>query len=74
VSEYWGVARTHPTQEPRAIVNLQRQNFECFFPFYTEARGKYRKLKIVPIFPSYVFIKLNDEISWAPVNNTYGIK
>jgi transcription antitermination factor NusG len=74
---FWACAQTHPRAETLAIRNLRRQHFTCFFPFFLET-GRYKrqpkKITVVPVFPSYVFIELADEVRWAPVNSTTGIK
>jgi transcriptional antiterminator RfaH len=74
---FWAVAQTHPRTEPLAIRNPRRQHFTCFFPFFLEI-GRYKrqpkKITIVPVSPSYVFIELDDEVRWAPINSTTGIK
>lgn len=70
---YWTVAQTQPSQETRALVNLRRQGFEAFFPFYL-FETKHKKTIVRAVFPNYVFIQLNvDEAKWGPINNTYGI-
>ena len=69
---YWTCAVTHPSQEQKALQNLHRQKFEAFFPFFLN-RDKYNNPTIRPLFPGYVFIKINTEEKWKPINNTHGI-
>jgi hypothetical protein len=74
MAEFWSVCNVHAHQEPRAVANLVRQSFEAFFPFWVEKRGKYRKPTAVPAFPGYVFVKLNENTYWSPINSTFGVR
>jgi transcriptional antiterminator RfaH len=75
MSNIWACAQTHPQQEKRAIVNLLRQEFECFYPYWIEPVGRRKILKIKPVFPSYIFILLDPDLyNWSPINSTFGVR
>lgn len=61
----WSVAVTAPNSEQRAIRNLQRQKFECYFP-RCEERGR-----LMPLFPRYIFIAIKEQ--WHSILGTIGI-
>jgi transcription antitermination factor NusG len=69
---FWAVAQVYSNQEQRAIVNLRRQEFKCFFPFFFETTEK-KQTSTVPLFPGYVFVEINPEQPWGLINNTYGV-
>jgi transcriptional antiterminator RfaH len=71
---FWSIAQTHPHSEPRAVSNLERQGFATFFPHAVVRKGKNKRKVIQPLFPSYVFVSLSEDVSWSPVQNTYGVK
>lgn len=72
---YWSVAQTHPQQEQTAIRNLQRQRFDAWFPFSLQRTPRFRRLAVKPVFPGYVFIRLDDQVpNWSPIHSTLGIK
>ena len=72
----WYVAHTHPNNEQRAIINLQRQGFEIYMPQYLTQRRHARKVEMVtrPLFPRYIFIWTDPKIDpWRSINSTYGV-
>lgn len=72
---YWSCAQTHPQAEQTAIRNLRRQRFDAFFPFFLTKLSRFRRLAVRPVFPGYVFIRLDDEHpNWSPIHSTLGIK
>jgi transcriptional antiterminator RfaH len=73
-AEFWSVAQTHPHHEPRAVSNLERQGYETFFPHAVLRKGKHQREVVEGLFPSYVFVRLAEDVSWSPVQNTYGVK
>jgi transcriptional antiterminator RfaH len=70
---WWTVVRTHPNSEARAILNLERQDFECYQPKILEKKLRKQKLTTVesPLFPSYLFVKVVNK--WMSLKNTYGV-
>jgi len=74
--KHWYAIHTKPRQEMLAAENLQRQEFEIYFPRIKQAQ-RYRQQwrdKIEPLFPRYLFIRLDlgkDNI--APIRSTRGV-
>jgi transcriptional antiterminator RfaH len=64
----WYLIKTKPQQEVIATQNLTNQNFEIFFP------KAVIKNKTTPLFPSYLFVKLDDKTqNWMPIRSTKGV-
>jgi transcriptional antiterminator RfaH len=64
----WYLIKTKPQQEAIATQNLTNQNFDVFFP------KAVIKNKTTPLFPSYLFIELDDKIqNWTPIHSTKGV-
>ena len=59
--EGWYVTHTKPRQEIRAEEHLQRQGFHCFLPRIKRKRIrlKQRVEPIEPMFPRYLFVRLD---------------
>ncbi|WP_417454779.1 transcription termination/antitermination protein NusG [Kiloniella sp.] len=73
----WYVVNTHSNQETRAEVNLARQGYRVFFPYYMKSRRHARKVDIVKkaLFPGYLFVELDTKANnWGSINNTYGVR
>ena len=70
---YWSVAQTKPHEEAIALRNLRRQRFEAFYPFVL-LPNRYHRLAVRPVFPGYVFVKLDDDSTWSPINSTLGVR
>lgn len=66
----WFVAMTKPNHEGIAAANLQRQGFVWYYPRYLHKRPGSEPL-IRPLFPRYIFIKL--EQVWHSLHGTRGI-
>ena len=72
----WYVIKCKPRQEYRALENLERQGFPCYLPELSVEKLNYRcKLETrEPLFPSYLFIELNDvNDNWYPIRSTRGV-
>jgi transcriptional antiterminator RfaH len=74
----WYLVHTKPRQEARALENLERQGYECFFPTLSVEKLSRGTIKVVqePLFPRYLFIRLGDQrdqMSWSPVRSTLGV-
>lgn len=72
----WYLVQCKPREEKRALENLERQNFECFYPIRSRERRRDGKLykSADPLFPGYLFIHLdrvND--NWFPIRSTRGV-
>lgn len=72
----WYVAHTKAGAERLAEGNLERQGFHVYLP-----RAQLRKrsargsgVVTVPLFPRYIFIRLDlENAPWRAVNSTYGV-
>ena len=74
--KHWYAIHTKSRQETLAAENLRRQAFEVFLPNIKQGhryRGQWRE-KIEPLFPRYLFIRLNlGEENIAPIRSTHGV-
>lgn len=66
----WFVCMTKPNHEGIAAVNLQRQGFEYYYPRYF-AKKPGTPGTIRPLFPRYMFVKL--EAVWHSLRGTRGV-
>jgi len=74
--KHWYVVHTKPRQEILALENLERQSFETWLPLIKQNRRRRGKNVgcIEPLFPRYLFIKLDlgqDNIS--SIRSTFGV-
>jgi transcriptional antiterminator RfaH len=72
----WCVVHTQPRSEKRAEHNLRRQNYKVFAPFIARTVRHARQSKLVesPLFPRYIFVKLDLEHDrWFSINGTGGV-
>jgi transcriptional antiterminator RfaH len=74
---HWYVVQCKPREDTRALENLERQGFECFFlPMLTVERLRSgRKVDVrQPLFPRYLFIHLDEVVdNWYPIQSTRGV-
>lgn len=71
----WYLVFTKPKQENTAQFNLQRQGFNTYLPLQQQHKHKKNLYHIVtePLFPRYLFIRLNYEIDdWSKIRSTRG--
>jgi transcription elongation factor/antiterminator RfaH len=74
--ERWYVVHTKPRGEVQAIVHLERQGYTVFCPRCHRTVRHARKTKrvLAPLFPSYLFLRLNVSCDpWRAVNGTRGV-
>jgi transcriptional antiterminator RfaH len=72
----WFLLRVKPKQDKRAVAHLEEQNHQCFAPEISSpiSNEKTHKLSYQPLFPGYVFIRLNSENSnWRAISSTRGV-
>ena len=72
----WYLIYAKPRQEKTAVDNLLRQAYEVYFPQIqvTRNRNSVRKVTIEPLFPRYLFIRLDAHTdNWAPIRSTLGV-
>ena len=66
--KHWYLVKTKSKQEDIAIFNLENQNFHVYCP---SARINN---KHVVLFPSYLFIQLDENVqNWSPIRSTKGV-
>lgn len=72
----WYAVHTHPREEQKALINLQRQGYSVYLPLYTKIRRHARRIERIasPLFPRYLFV-LVDEMhqSWSAIRSTFGV-
>lgn len=71
----WFVVQTKPCNEHRVETNLANQEIEAFLPLgenFLYAQGKLIQ-KIKPLFPNYLFAKLDIEAHYYKVKWTRGV-
>lgn len=64
---FWAVAQTESQREHSVRIMLMRQGFETYCP-----RIRYCG-RIIPLFPSYVFTRIGDDLHWYRIRWTFGI-
>jgi transcriptional antiterminator RfaH len=73
---HWYLVHCKPREDERALVNLQRQGFECYWPAHAvERRRDGRKTTVTePLFPRYLFIRLDCvQNNWSSIRSTRGV-
>ncbi|MCK9505376.1 MAG: hypothetical protein M0Q95_14505 [Porticoccaceae bacterium] len=73
----WFAVQTKPRQELRAVENLQRQNFEVYFPrILIRKRRRDNWVSVAePLFPGYLFICVDPEIvNLGVIRSTLGVR
>jgi transcriptional antiterminator RfaH len=72
----WYLIYTKPQQEGVAMENLLRQGYEIYLPRLRQRRRRHGRVldAVVPMFPRYMFINLNDTTdNWKPIRSTLGV-
>lgn len=72
----WYVVHTKPRQEARALENLQKQGFSCFFPTLQVQKLRNQRVQTItePMFSRYLFIQLDDQTqNWGSIRSTLGV-
>lgn len=75
---HWYLVHTKPRQEKYALQNLEQQGYQCYLPTIPSEIFRHGTLtvKVEPLFPRYVFIRLGhgeSAKSWAPIRSTRGV-
>ena len=73
----WYVVMTQPCNEEGALRNLTRQGFDAFLPrrWVTKRRPDRFCTLLEPLFPRYLFVRLDLELQrWRSINGTYGVR
>ena len=73
----WFAVYTKPRQERTALLNLERQSFECYLPMAerpSQRRSVGLQTRHEPLFPRYLFLNAAPELqSLAAVRSTRGV-
>lgn len=74
----WYLVHTKPRHEGTALVNLERQGYQCYLPRLRIEKIRRRKAEIVtePMFSRYLFVRLDNSgngKSWSPIRSTFGV-
>lgn len=76
LTDRWFIAQLKPQGLRLAQENIARQGFQSFCPKRTESviRGSKRSTKLLPLFPGYLFVRVETKQSpWTSLNATRGI-
>jgi transcriptional antiterminator RfaH len=75
VSRSWYVIHTKPGNEHRVETNLSNQAIEAFLPLLEVLQDSHGKIvqKIKPLFPNYLFAKLDIDVHYYKVKWTRGV-
>ena len=72
--EVWLLVYTKAKQEIKANMNLQNQGFETFLPLIALNNKNDSQKSLVPVFPRYLFVKVNLDLEdWTYINSSYGV-
>jgi transcriptional antiterminator RfaH len=75
ISTHWYVIHTKPGNEHRVEANLFNQEIEVFLPLLETFQYSHEKMvqKIKPLFPNYLFVKLDIDVHYYKVKWTRGV-
>jgi transcriptional antiterminator RfaH len=71
----WYLVLTKPRHEDIAQTHLQRQGFHIYLPLLQQHKHRRNIYQVVtePLFPRYLFIKLNSDVDdWSKIRSTRG--
>ena len=72
----WYVLSTKSGREKQAEQNIRRMGVECFLPLMQEQKAIRRKIRtvIVPLFPGYLFVRINRSEHYRVVAYARGVR
>lgn len=76
MTQSWYLVQFKPNCHRIAIRNLDRQGFRTFLPLQEITRRRDARFvsELRPLFPGYMFLLLDPDVSpWRKVNSTYGV-
>lgn len=75
INPKWFVVQTKPGHERRVETNLSNQEIEVFLPLYEAFQYSNGKMapRIKPLFPNYLFTKLDMDVHYYKVKWTRGV-
>jgi transcription antitermination factor NusG len=70
-NQQWFVVYSKPQKEDFAQVHLRQKGVEVFFPRLSLPRSSQRRKLVIPLFPSYLFVRIDlwtqyYAVLWAP--------
>lgn len=73
--EDWYLLRCKHNQDERAAENLARQGLLCYFPkIHVNVSNRIAaKFVLEPLFPGYIFIRLDKNANWTAIRSTRGV-
>ena len=74
--DHWYLIQFKPNSHRLAKSNLHRQGFETFLPMQQITRRKASRFvnDLKPLFPGYMFIKVNaEQAPWRTIDSTIGV-
>lgn len=71
----WYLAQLKPNSLKIALRNLTRQGFECFAPMHETTRRRAGRFvtATAPLFPGYIFVRIDEPGGVRTVNGTLGV-
>jgi transcription elongation factor/antiterminator RfaH len=76
-SPRWYAVQTQPRREGFAALQLEKQNYQVFYPRQLKSVRHARRLehRQVGYFPGYIFVALDlGSAPWRSVNGTFGVR
>lgn len=76
MGERWYLVYCKPRQELTARRNLERQGYATYLPLARQGRRRGGRVSsvVAPMFPRYLFIRLNEQTdNWGPIRSTIGV-
>ena len=73
---HWYVVQTKVRAEEQAVENLLRQGYTIYCPHVTQRKLRRKRWQLItePLFPRYLFVRLNEGIDdFAPIRSTIGV-
>lgn len=73
----WYLAHCRPREEERALLNLNNQNIEAFYPYAEVKKLRRRKVVVLTeaLFPGYIFVRADlDVTSSITIGSTRGVR
>lgn len=75
LAQFWGAVQTQANREALAEAQLTRQGFECWCPLIPSKvrTGQKYTLKLKPLFPGYLFVRIDLAARWSVIESTIGV-
>ena len=73
-TQQWFVIYSKPQKEDVAQVSLKQKGVEVFFPRLLLPRSSQKRKLVIPLFPNYLFVRINVETQYYSVLWSPGVK